>query len=482
MHRYSIGRTLAVAAILALYAFGAAAAPAKYVFLFIGDGMGSPQIAAAEAFLGDVDGGAVNLHKLNFTQFPMQALTTTHAADRYITGSAAAATAMACGYKTNIGVIAMNPGLTEDYKTIAEIADEASMKVGIVSSVNVDHATPAAFYAHETSRNNYYEIGVDLADSAVDYCAGGMLRAAGGTSSAKGTGDQHEILAAAGWTIAGTRAEFDALAPCDSQVYAYTTGFAGNALDYANDQEPGYITLAEFTAKGVELLNNPNGFFMMVEGGKIDWACHANDAGSAIANTEAFEDAVQVAIDFYNAHPHETLILVTGDHECGGLTLGFAGTGYGTAFDVMNSQNASYEYFDAFVLDAYKAATAVEDAKLADLEDDIAEYFGLIDWSEYERAQLEAAFVQSLAGNVEGVSDAESYLLYGGYEPLTVTITHLVNQRAGLAWTSYSHTGVPVPTFAMGVGQELFGGYIDNTDIFWNMVEAMGLSERVASN
>jgi alkaline phosphatase len=469
---------LATAAALTIAAFTVVAAPAKYVFLFIGDGMGSPQIAAAEAFLGDTDAGAVSLHKLNFTQFPVQALTTTHAADRYITGSAAAATAMACGYKTNIGVISMDPSLTQDYRTIAEIAKDAGMKVGIVSSVNVDHATPAAFYAHETSRNNYYQIGLDLIDSDVDYCAGGMLR----VDKAKENPSQHDLLANAGWTVAGTRTKFLALDPSDSQVYAYTSGFAGNALPYVNDEEYVDITLAEFTAKGIELLNNPNGFFMMVEGGKIDWACHANDAASSIANTEAFENAVQEAIDFYNAHPHETLIIVTGDHECGGLTLGFAGTGYGTAFAALAGQSCSYEYFDAFVLAPYRESVDVADAKLSDLEDEIAEYFGLTDWTDYERAKLEAAFVQSIAGNVEGISDTEQLLLYGGYEPLTVTITHLLDQRAGLAWTSYKHTGVPVPTFVMGAGQELFGGYIDNTDIFWKMVEAMGLSSMVATN
>jgi len=469
------GLVLALMAVVTL-ALVAAAAPAKYMFLFIGDGMGGPQIAAAEAFLGDVDGGQVSLHKLNFSQFPVQALTTTHAADRYITGSAAAATAMSCGYKTNIGVIAMDPGLTTNYKTIAEMADEAGMKVGIVSSVNVDHATPAAFYAHTPSRGNYYDIGVQLVTSGVDYCAGGMLR----IDKAKENPSQHDLLADAGWTVAGTREGFLAIERSDSPVYAYTAGFASNALPYVNDEEHVEITLAEFTEKGIELLNNPNGFFMMVEGGKIDWACHANDAGSSIANTEAFEDAVQVAIDFYNAHPHETLIVVTGDHECGGLTLGFAGTGYGTAFDVLNGQNCSYEYFDAFVLRPYKDATTAEDAKLSDLEDEIAQYFGLTEWTDYERTLLEAAFVQSMAGNVEGISDTEQLLLYGGYEPLTVSITHLLNQRAGLAWSSYKHTGVPVPTFALGVNQNLFSGYIDNTDIFWKMVEAMGLDAYVA--
>jgi alkaline phosphatase len=131
---------------------------AKYVFCFIGYGMGLPQINAAEIYLAATSGSEIGVNKLSFTQFPAQGLTTTYSSDSFITDSAAAATAIATGYKTNSGVISMNSSKTENLRTIAEMALEKGMKVGIVSSVSIDHATPACFYAHNPSRKNYYEI------------------------------------------------------------------------------------------------------------------------------------------------------------------------------------------------------------------------------------------------------------------------------------------------------------------------------------
>jgi alkaline phosphatase len=451
---------------------------AKYVFMFIGDGMGSPQTNAAEAFLA-AKKGQIEPDFLSFSKFPAAGLTTTHAADRFITGSAASATAMSCGYKTAIGVIAMDPNKTKNYTTIAEMAKAAGMKVGIVSSVDIDHATPAAFYSHAPSRSQYYEIGLQMADSGFDYFGGGRVRL---SKTPEGKPTVLEVMEEKGWQLADTKSKLKALTP-GKKAYAYSRGYASDALLYAIDggkQDYDYadISLAEFTAKGIELLDNPAGFFMMVEGGKIDWACHANDAGASIRDTLAFDDAVKEAIDFYYEHPDETLIVVTGDHECGGLTLGFAGTGYATAFDLLAEQKVSYEYFDTYVLGPYKES--VSRGSLNDLLPEIEEYFGLSDLTDYERQQLEEAYAQSMTDKKERASNDRTAVLYGGYEPLTVKITHLLNRRAGLSWTSYSHTGVPVPTFAMGVGQEKFNGYYDNTDIFWKTAEAMKLAAKVA--
>lgn len=444
---------------------------AKYVFVFIGDGVGAPQISAAEAYLGAKKGN-VEPEKLSFSKFPAAGLTTTHAADRYITGSAAAATAISCGLKTNIGVIAMDPGKTKKYKTIAEMAKEAGMRVGIVSSVNLDHATPAAFYAHNESRSNYYDINIQMANTDFDYFGGGMVRT---SKTPDGEKSAHDVMKERGWQIASTREEMEALQP-GKQAYAYNHGFAFNALDYTIDQESDDVTIAEFTAKGIELLDNPNGFFMMIEGGKIDWACHANDIGSSIHNTIAFDEAVREAVNFYNRHPDETLIVVTGDHECGGLTLGFAGTGYDTHFTVIDGQTKSFEYFDQYVF----APFAEKGGSFAQILPEIEKYFGLTDLNDYERKQLELAFAQSMAGEEERANDAATAVLYGSYNPITVKATHLLAQRAGMSWTSYKHTGVPVPTFALGVGSQAFNGSYDNTDIFHKTVAAMGLKNPVA--
>jgi len=449
----------------------ASANQAKYVFLFIGDGMAMPQLSATEAYLSAKAGEPANMKKLTMSTFPAQGMTTTYSSNALITDSAAAGTALACGEKTESGVISMDPSKTKSYKTIAEMAKEAGKKVGIVSSVNLDHATPATFYAHNATRKNYYEINMALANSDFDYFAGGMVRI---DKTPEGEKSAHDVMAERGWIMAESREELESLKPSDKQVYAYNKGFAGNALDYVLDMDAEDVTLAEYTAKGIELLDNPEGFFMMVEAGKIDWACHANDAAASIKNTIAFDEAIKEAVDFYNQYPEDTLIIVTGDHETGGMTLGFAGTGYDAAFGKIDSQTMSYEGFNRYVLEPYKEEMGQE-ATLETILPQVESAFGLTDFTEYETELLTKAFQESMMDREARSSNDQTYLLYGGYEPFTVTLTHILNQRAGLAWTSYSHTGVPVPTFAMGVSQDSFNGYYDNTDIYFKMVSAMGL-------
>jgi alkaline phosphatase len=164
-----LGRVLVLGLVAVLLTAGASFATCsvyhslmtpKYVFYFIGDGMGSPQIHSAEAYLAQVgasDGvdGSAKAGLLVMSQMPVQGMSTTFANNRFITDSAAAGTALACGMKTNVGVISMDATKTVSYKSLAEAAKEAGRKVGIVSSVSIDHATPAVFYAHEPSRNNY---------------------------------------------------------------------------------------------------------------------------------------------------------------------------------------------------------------------------------------------------------------------------------------------------------------------------------------
>lgn len=451
---------------------------AKYVFLFIGDGMAMPQVNAAEAYLNAANGTKPGVVKLGFSRFPAQGLTTTYDAGSFITDSASAGTAIATGNKTLSGTINMDETKTKKFKTIAEYAKDSGMKVGVISSVNLDHATPACFYAKQESRNSYYDINMQLANSSFDYFAGGMVRI---DKTPEGEKSAHDVMKEKGWKIASNRQQLNALTPGDQQVYAYyNTSFTRNSLDYAIDMQEEDIRLAEYTAKGIELLDNDKGFFIMVEGGKIDWACHANDAAASIHNTIAFDNAVKEAVDFYNKHPEDTIIVVTGDHETGGLTLGFAGTKYDSAFTEIDRQKMSYEAFNTYVLGPYKE-THTGSSKLSDLMPEIEKNFGLTDLSDYEQEMLASAFERSMGSEVKSSAQTQDYLLYGGYEPLTVTITHLINQRAGLAWTSYSHTGVPVQTFALGVGDELFNGYYDNTDIFKKMKKIMFADKFVAS-
>jgi alkaline phosphatase len=465
----------------------------KYIFYFIGDGMSSPQINVTEAALNDPEFSLkstsnVGIGELNLRKLTVTGMQTTHAEDRYITGSAASATALATGHKTTINTISKSGDHAKNLKTMAEMAKEKGMKIGIISSVSIDHATPACFYAHNNDRGNYQEIGQDLINSGFDYFAGGSVR--------HNKYDDYTIAdfvsdaESKGYKYVNKKADFDALNEESGKVIAtlekfYTNTSDGCALPYiidldAQTSENDKITLSDFTKKGIEVLDNEDGFFMMVEGGKIDWACHANDVVSAAHNTVEFDKAIQYAIDFYNEHPEETLIVLTGDHECGGLTLGFAATAYESAFEVLRYQKESYVEFTSKVVQWASAG----DFTFDDALEEAKKSFGLGDaslnpalaLSDYEKALLKDAFERSMKG--ESTHEPEEVsVIYGYYDPFTVTITHILNNKAGIDWTSYSHTGVPVPVFALGQGQYEFNGYYDNTDIGKKIIDIAKLKE-----
>ncbi|MBF0211052.1 MAG: alkaline phosphatase [Desulfamplus sp.] len=459
------------------------AKPAKYVFVFIGDGMGLPQVASAEIYSSALKSGKYPEapRVLSFTKFPAQGITTTHDASSFITDSASSGTAIATGNKTLNGVISMDVDKKNELKSVAAMAKEKGMKVGIISSVSIDHATPAVFYANVPSRKMMYEIGLQLADSGFDFFAGGGVVDPDGKKSKMENkpGNVIEYAKQKGYKIVDNKEAFTALKPDGSKVWAVTEMPADDsAMLYEIDRPKDAVSLSDYTSKAIELLDNPNGFFVMVEGGKIDWACHANDAMSAIKDVFAFDDAVKKAVDFANAHPDETLIIVTGDHECGGMTLGFAGTKYDTFFQKLQHQKISYVKFDE-KLGQFKNSNP--NAQLKDVMPLITESFGLtnkadkseMDLTEYEITLLKDSFAETMKAEDARSSDDGAYIAYGGYEPLTVTITHILNRKAGIGWTSYSHTGVPVPTYAFGVGAKIFDGYYDNTEIFSKLLSLM---------
>lgn len=469
---------------------------AKYVILLIGDGMGMAQRNAAELYLAAQKGDATpGIVKLNMSQLPVQGVTTTYSIDSLITDSAAAGTAMACGVKTTnrgLGVDGKNVPVT----SVAEMARDNGMKVGIVTSVSLDHATPAAFYAHQPSRKNYYEIGLELAASRMDYFAGGgFLDPTGKKSKMEGVKTNVvDAVRAGGFRYVNNTQDFRALKPGKDRVVFVNPRLQDEqAMTYAMDAARDDVSLAEMTRKGFELLDNPKGFFMMVEGGKVDWACHANDAVSSITDVLAFDAAVAEAMQFMAKHPGETLVIVTGDHETGGMSIGFAGTKYDSYHTRLKHQKISYVAFDE-KFSAFRKANP--QAKFEDVLPLVKENFGLVVPTGAEAAsasggsdaagmvlkpfevdELRAAFDRSMKGGDRSKQSDQDYLLYGEYEPFTITITHLLNQKSGIAWTTYSHTGVPVLTSAGGVGAGRFGGFYDNTDIFTRMAEALGLKK-----
>lgn len=469
----------------------------KYVFLFIGDGMSYPQIQSTSDYLGalndedywqaqpslDDNQGAIldGPEYLNFMNFEGVGTAVTYDSNSFAPDSASTATSIATGHKTYSGSINVDETGTVEYETIAEqLKAQKGYEIGVITSVNLNHATPAAFYAHQASRSNYYDIGLEMVESDFDYFAGGGLLDP--TGSEGDQTDLYQLAQEAGYTVARTYAEAEAIsADTDKAIIIEENLADDDAIPYELDRTDDMWSLADYVEKGIEVLDNDTGFFMMCEGGKIDWACHANDAGSSIHDTQALADAVQVAIDFAAEHPDETLILVTGDHETGGLTIGFAGTDYDTYLDLLENQKISYAKFDSDYVAFYKENKTPFEDVLSDIE----ELFGLkaqgaaddkLVLTEYEMEQLRAAYEKSVNGTAASQYEQEEYVLYGTYEPLSVTITHIINNKSGISFTSYSHTGLPVAVLAEGVGAESFSGYYDNTQIYEKMADLLNIA------
>lgn len=504
-------------AVTAFLATSAAANTPKYVFFFVGDGMSSAQIQATEALLTVKNGGKAtdakdllkDENRLNMTKLPVQGMQTTYDSHALMTDSASAGTAFACGIKTLSGTIGMDETLKISYKSIAQLAAEQGRRIGIVSSVSLDHATPASFYASVKSRSEMNSIGAQMADTGYDFFGGG------GLAGATGAVDVFKKLKENGYTVLQNR---DAILnlkknPKSKVVAINPTLQDSAAMPYAIDRPETNLTLAEMTEVAIASLmtrkkdgkkggwlNRDEGFFLMVEGGKIDWACHANDAMATIGDTLDFDDAVGVALHFYQKYPSQTLIVVTGDHETGGMSVGHATTGYTAYYERLLGQTMSFTAFG--MSNQWKAIKAKyaqgytnTDNNLANDSDMLAlmqEGFGLnlnestdackadtkkICLNTFQKKKLEEAFDKSIAGHDK--ADAENKLLYGGYEPIAVTITHILNEMASVGWTSYSHTGVPVPVYAVGPDAKRFAGFYDNTDIAKQMAKAMGIWEHL---
>ncbi len=445
----------------------------KYIFFFIGDGMGLAQAASAEVYLSAIQ-GKIGFEKLNLSRLPVQSFMTTYSQSHFITCSSASGTALATGHKTSNGTVSMDSAHIVDYKSIATIALEHNMKVGIITSVSLDHATPSAFYAHEYRRSNYYGIGLDLANSGFHFFGGGgFLRNEG-----EKPGDVRVVDAAArkGYRIVNSVKDFNALTPDQGKVLAISPVLAGGeSLPYAIDDKGDGISLSRFTSKAIELLYGKEGFFIMVEGGKIDWACHANDAASVVKEVLAFDEAIGVAMEFYKKYPAETLIVVMADHETGGMSLGMDGMDEKRAYGLLQYQKCSISAFTEKIMD-YKEKGLDTLLTFEDILDTVQYYYGLgnadLPLNEVEMIYLNEAYNQSLGH--EGENTAGVANLYGEDEPLAVMCARILNRKAGIGWTTSNHTALPVPVRAVGNGQEMFVGYQDNAAIPVKVMQKLG--------
>ena len=437
----------------------------KYVFYFIGDGMGAAQAHLAELYYASLD-SVPQFPYLNMNKLQHHTYFTTHAENRLITGSAASGTALASGNKTCISVIGQDCTHEIDFSSVAKKAMEKSMKVGIITTVSIDHATPACFYAHQLSRSMYYEIGSDLIYSDFDLFAGGGFKK---PDNANQNAEKNLISLAKqnGYRYINSKDTFLNYKPNNERIIAVNPVLVGAAaMPYAIDKTDKGLSLKQITKKAIEILDNANGFFMMIEGGKIDWACHLNDGVTAMHEVIDMDEAIGAAMEFYNKHPNQTLIIVCADHETGGLSLGVAQNQYELYLNLLQYQKVSQEAFEAILNEKYfKKGISLS---FADYLKIINQYFGLGDEDKglsldaYEMDLLKTAYKDYVENKK---IDKGLFIKYGGYLPLSVAPVRILNAKAGLGWTSWAHTGIQVPLRYQCGNRDVFNGFLDNTDI-----------------
>ncbi len=447
---------------------------AKYVFYFIGDGMGINQVLGAEIFRAVQKGDSLGYDRFAFSKFPVNTFATNKSASTYVTDSSAAGTALATGYKTNNSMLGVLPDGKTPVYSVATFAKKAGYKVGITSTVGVNHATPGAFYGHNERRTAYYEIGEQLTESGFDFFgAGGFL----GESKNPSEKPYLKTLARdAGYTIAWGVDDYGKYKSSADKMILFQKDSTATELPFAIDRKADDLTLAQITDCAIDFLSKDNrkGFFLMVEGGKIDYAGHDNDAATAFKETEDFASAVDVAIEFYNKHPKETLIVVTADHETGGLALGINGI-YALNYKVLQLQKASRGEM-SLALSKLREQDKVtwEQAKSI-----IADYIGL--WTKLPVTVQQEIKLMQVFDETFGAPQRPSR---GGEpaknsrnreEKLSYAAMEILYANALVSYSSGAHTGTTVPVFVMGAGAEKFmRGGLDNTDLPKIISEAAG--------
>ena len=460
-----------------LFAFilSSQAQQAKYVFYFIGDGMGVNQVVATEMYQSELK-GEIGVTPLLFTQFPYATMAYTYSATNGVTDSSAGGTALATGHKTQNGAV----GVTKDLLEVTSIAARAKAngyRVGVSTSVSVDHATPASFYAHQKSRSDYYQIGLDLIESNYDFYAGSDFMDATNQKAKDGkTYDNlYDLASKAGFTLARGYKDYQKKAKKAEKMILFQPEAASakdkSSIPYAIDRQKGDMTLSEITRAGINFLtkNNDKGFFLMIEGGKIDWAAHANDGATMLSEIQDLNEAVKVAYEFYEQHPDETLIVITADHDTGGLSLGIGS--YYLNLQALKSQKVSDSGFTTILNNLrkkYKNQVPWEAVQQA-----LKDNFGF--WTnnpldEKQEARLKAVYEKSFGNQPIDLEKSE----YQQNEPLAGEAKRILNHIARLGWASGDHSAGFVPVFAIGANAQLFQGILNNTEIPLKIAEAAG--------
>ncbi|WP_442603680.1 alkaline phosphatase [Paenibacillus sp. KN14-4R] len=425
----------------------AVAAPSKNLIVLIGDGMGPAEVTAAryysKKFLNkdhlELDGGYYVGKATTYSQ--AGPYTTESGA---VTDSAAAATAFSTGNKTYNNAISVSNGdVAKPFGSVIEAAMKQGKATGLVTTDNITGATPAVWASHVRQRGNQNAIASQYLNSGVNvFFGGGKVNFT--TKEEKGKRTDKNIIPdfeAKGYKTAFDKKGLDAIPNTTEKALGL---FAGAEIPYVLDRDDKTPNLPQLAQKAIDILSqNKNGFVLMVEAARIDHAGHANDLPADIQETLELDATFKALIDFAKKDGN-TSVVVTADHETGGLSLARDNV-YELNVDLFNKEKRSYEFLDSILK---KAETADDVRKI------VADNMGFTDLTDEEIALI-------LKG------DGSSYGRAGGYNAV-------VSKRLAVGWTGHGHTGVDVGVWAYGPIASLVKGDVDNTDIAKSGAKVIG--------
>lgn len=428
----------------------------KYVFYMIGDGMGINEVVGTEIYNKATGNGP---EKINFAHFPVRTYITTFSASSLVTDSSAAGTALATGVKTTNNYLGVDPDFNP-VSTVAEWAHAAGFGVGVASSVGMNHATPAAFYAHVKNRDSYEEILQQFIETdAIDFAAGSTILTEG-RKTGHTVMDMVKLVRDAGIRVMVGHDEFTGLAKEKKRALCISTSTGD--LTPAINRRGGETKLSHFVTAGIDYLYGhfaKKGFFFMVEGGAIDHAGHNDDAAADFQEVTDFAEAVDVVLAFYNQHPDETLIVVTADHETGALMLG-AGR-YEMSPALLGAQKVDESKLTSMYNEFKKGRTP----SWEEVKDFFKTNLGLWDTIEVNKAQegIFKGLYDREFGPVAGENTVQS--LYSITARMVSEAIDYADRQAGFLMPHGVHTGSPVGLYVKGAVATRFWECEDNTDV-----------------
>ena len=399
----------------------------KYVFYFIGDGMGVNQVVGTNFY-----NAANGLEKVNFSQFPVVNFITTVSANSLVTDSSAAGSALASGVKINNSAVGVAPA--------------------------------ASFVAHTDKRSSYEEIATQMIDSPVEFMAGATFLT--DRDSGHDAAYFENLAQEAGIAVYKGPAAISNLDLSADRVVCLSAK-EEDSIPYAIDRKDDDTQLADFTDAAIRYLEargGKKGFFVMIEGGKVDYAGHGNDAATCFQEVNDMAKSVDLALTFLQRHPNETLILVTADHETGGLMLGSGR--YEMFPERLSRQHASVDaltdqFREAFFPEGKPVKTPTWDAVKAFFNEQLG-MWGDVEVSERVEKELKDVYVRTFGKEGSSLVDAN---LYSVNYQLVADVVRALDRAAGYQWSFGSHSGSPVGLYVTGACAEEFSTVKDNAEI-----------------